>query len=185
VNTEICHHLKSHGVIVYPTDTLYGLGAYAFDTEAIEKIFRLKRMEPRVLSVAFDSFESAENYAYLPEWVSEILPGPVTIIARAKGEWKYIVKDGKIGIRVPDNETALQILRECGPLTSTSANMHGQKEMKDIAEIKRIFGHDVLYVEGEAPKYKMPSTIIDVVDGKILREGAMKITDYSYFQTFG
>ena len=173
---EICAHLKSHGVVVYPTDTLYGLGAHAFDPIAIERIFELKRMEPKVLSVAFHSFHEAEKYAELPEWTASLFPGPVTVITRAKGNWKYIVKDGKIGIRIPDNSTALGLLKECGALTSTSANIHGKERLMKIEDIERLFGDSVLYVRGEEPKYNCPSTIIDVTEGlKVIRNGVLPI----------
>ena len=173
---EICAHLKSHGVIVYPTDTLYGLGAYALDPIAIERIFELKRMEPSVLSVAFHSFHEAKKYAELPRWTESLFPGPVTVMARAKGQWKYIVKDGKIGIRVPDNSTALGLLKECGPLTSTSANIHGREPLTSIEDIKGVFGDSILYVKGEEPKYNGPSTIIDVTEGlKVIRKGVLPI----------
>ncbi len=170
---EICGELKKGRVVVYPTDTLYGLGADPFDEDAVMEVFRLKRMETRVLSVAFSSIEQAERYAEVPEWVKNLLPGPITIVTRARKDWKYITKEGKIGIRVPDNRTALELLENCGPLTSTSANIHG-KEAKTLEEIKSIFGNSVIYIEGEEPKYREPSTIIDITDGlKIIRNGAM------------
>jgi len=174
--TEICGELKKGRVAVYPTDTLYGLGADPFNEAAVREVFRLKRMEPRVLSVAFHSAEKARTYAEIPEWVRGLFPGPVTVICRTRGDWRYITENGKIGIRVPDNATALKLLENCGPLTSTSANIHGDESVKDIAEIKELFGNSVIYIEGEGPKYREPSTIIDITDGlKIIRKGAMGV----------
>jgi L-threonylcarbamoyladenylate synthase len=182
---KICEHIRSHGVIVYPTDTLYGLGANPFDEVAVERIFELKRMEPRVMSVAFSSFEEAKIYAKIPEKLSSIFPGPITIIARAKGNWKYIVKDGKIGVRVPDNNTALDILKECGPLTSTSANIHGEPSLKRIEDIMGVFGEKILYVKGENPKYNTPSTIVDITDGfEVIREGAVPSKKIRFLMAF-
>lgn len=163
-------------MIVYPTDTLYGFGADPFNGDAIRQIFMLKRMEPKVLSVALPSVVRAKEYAEIPEWVEKLLPGPVTIIAKAKGNWRYITENGKIGIRVPDNRTALELLENCGPLISTSANIHGDEPVNEIEGIKGLFGDSVIYIEGEKPKYGEPSTIIDITEGlKIIRKGAMSV----------
>lgn len=170
--------LEIHGgrPVVYPTDTLYALGADPFNEDAVEKIFVLKRMKPTVLSVAFPSVEDARRYADVPEWVENLLPGPLTIITESKREWKYITENRKIGIRVPDNRTALELLEKCGPLISTSANIHGHEPLKDIEGIKRLFGDSLLYVKGEEPKYGKPSTIIDITNGlRIIRKGVMSL----------
>ena len=170
---KICAHVKNGGVLAYPTDTLYGLGADPFNGRAVRRVFALKRTEPHPISAAFPSFEEASEFAYLPQWARTLLPGPVTIVARARREVRYISDNGSIGIRVPDNGTALEILKRCGPLTATSANLHGGPDMTP-AEIKETFGENVLLVEGEEPGYMRPSTVIDVRQGlDIIREGAV------------
>lgn len=172
----LCSEMTGGKPVVYPTDTLYALGADPFNEDAVKKIFVLKRMKPAVLSVAFPSVENARKYAEIPEWVERLLPGPLTIITESKGERKYITENGKIGIRVPDNRTSLELLEKCGPLISTSANIHGHEPLKNIEGIKRLFGDSVLYVRGEEPKYGKPSTIIDITNGlRIIRKGVMSM----------
>ncbi len=168
---KVCEHLKNGGIVAYPTDTLYGLGVNPFDRKALLRLFELKDMEPRVISVAFPDFLEASKYAVLPDELAEIFPAPVTVIAEALSNWDCITFEGKIGIRIPDNTTALALLNECGPMTATSANVHGGPNL-DLEGIKETFGENVMVVEGEEPKYMKPSTIVDIVDKKVIREGA-------------
>ena len=172
---EICEHLKNNGVIVYPTDTLYALGALAFYHEkAIMKVFELKKMQSRVLSVAFPDFAAARKYADVPQEFSHIFPAPLTVIAHSYSRWNYVTLHDKMAIRIPANETALELLRECGPLTATSANIHNGPNLT-LQEIKETFGDEVLIIEGEEPKYMEPSTIVDVIERKVIRAGAYPV----------
>ncbi len=172
---EICEHLKNDGVIVYPTDTLYALGALAFYHEkAIMKVFELKRMQPKVLSVAFPDFATARKYADVPHEFSHIFPAPLTVIAHSYSRWNHVTLHDKMAIRIPANDTALELLRECGPMTATSANIHNGPNLT-LQEIKETFGDEVLIVDGEEPKYMQPSTIVDVVEGKVVRAGAYPV----------
>ena len=172
---EICGHLKNDGVIVYPTDTLYALGALAFHHEkAITKLFELKKMQSRVLSVAFPDFATARKYADVSQEFSHIFPAPLTVIAHSFSRWNHVTLHDKMAVRIPANETALELLRECGPLTATSANIHNGPNLT-LKEIKETFGDEVLIVEGEEPKYMQPSTIVDVVEGKVVRAGAYPV----------
>ncbi len=166
-----CEHIRNGGVVVYPTDTLWGMGVNPFDEGAMLNLFRLKKMRDRVVSVAFPDFGKAQAYVELPWELSCVFPAPLTVIAKAYSRWKYMTLNGKMGIRIPDNRTALGLLRECGPLTATSANIHGGPNLS-LEEIKKTFGNDVLIVEGEEPKYMEASTVIDIVDRRIIRPGA-------------
>jgi len=168
---EVCEHIKADGIIVYPTDTLWGLGANPFSERAVLKIFELKEMQPGVVSVAFPDFGRAGEYAQLPWELAHVFPAPLTVIARAYSSWDYITLHGKMGVRIPDNETARNLLNECGPLTATSVNIHGGPNLS-LDEIMDVFGDRVMIVEGEEPKYMQPSTIIDIVDRRVIRAGA-------------
>ncbi|HVA83054.1 MAG TPA: L-threonylcarbamoyladenylate synthase, partial [Candidatus Aquilonibacter sp.] len=112
-----CLSALSRGdLIVYPTDTLYGLGADATIGGAVEKVFAAKqRPIDKVVSIGVASMSAAEelvNFTPTAKLIaSKFLPGPITIILRAKSELKFVSKEGKIGIRIPDNDFALALLK--------------------------------------------------------------------------
>ena len=172
--------LKQGELIVYPTDTLYGLGADIFNEDAIKKVYEVKKRPFDLpLSIAIASVDEMNEYAYMNELAYKIahesLPGALTIILKKRRIIPDIVAKEKIGIRVPANEIALKIAEEM-PITATSANIHGKNPPKEIREAKEQLGDKVaLYIDGGKLSGK-PSTIIDVSEGKvkILREGAIR-----------
>jgi len=174
--------LSDGEIIVYPTDTLYGLGADIYNTIAVGKIFDIKK-RPRSdpLSVAVSSFLEMEKIAFVDDktkrLVNVFLPGELTIILNKKDIVSDVVTGGldKIAVRIPDNKIALKLLSCFGPLTATSANIHGGKTLETIDEINNHFKDDVaVYLDDGCLKGK-PSTIVDATSDKlkILREGAI------------
>ncbi|MCK4429365.1 MAG: threonylcarbamoyl-AMP synthase [Candidatus Aenigmarchaeota archaeon] len=167
--------LKIGGVIAYPTETVYGIGANIFDENAVRRVFEIKRRQfNKPLSVAVSNFEMMENLVYLsPEnrkILEKLLPGPVTIILPKKEIVSNLITANSefIGIRFPENEVAGEIISKAKfPITATSANFSGEEDVTEANNIK--VGVDFV-VEGEC-KYKKPSTVIDLVNKKILREG--------------
>lgn len=171
-------------IIVYPTDTLYGLGADIFNEDAVKKIFDIKKRPfSNPLPVAVSDFEMLEKIAFVDEkssnLINSFLPGKLTLILSKKDIVPDIVTSGreKIAVRIPDNEIALDILSRFGPITATSANIHGKKTPELIADINMQFSSgdiaaflDIGKLRGE------PSTIVDASGKKlvILREGAIK-----------
>ena len=126
-------------IIVYPTDTLYGLGADIFNENAVTKIFDIKKRplsEP--LSVAVSDLETLKKIAFVDEkstkLINSFLPGKLTIILNKKDIVPDLITGGlkKVAIRIPDNEIALDILSRFGPITATSANIHGKKTPDNI-----------------------------------------------------
>jgi len=174
--------LSDSEIIVYPTDTLYGLGADIYSNEAVDKIFKIKkRPKSDPLSVAVSSFSEMEKIAFVndktKQLVNVFLPGKLTIILNKKDIVSDVVTGGldKIAVRIPDNKIALKLLSCFGPLTATSANVHGEETPDTISEINMQFKDDIaVYLDDGCLKGK-PSTIVDATSDKlrILREGSI------------
>jgi L-threonylcarbamoyladenylate synthase len=166
--------LAAGKLVVYPTDTLLGLGASATDASAVAALLAAKdRPSGMPISVAVSSVEEVE---LLVDWSEEpraiarrLLPGPVTLLAPASARARRALApallgaDGSIGIRVPDHPVARELARIAGPLTATSANRHGDPPCRTIPEARRVFGTRVAtYVrDGPAPSGR-PSALIDL-----------------------
>ena len=175
--------LKDGNIIVYPTDTLYALGADIYNDDAVKKIFKIKKRpftDP--LPVAVSDYTEIDKIAYtnrVAERLSErFLPGPLTIILRKKFPGLDTVTGGldKIAVRIPDNNIALHLLSRFGPLTVTSANIHGEKTPYVIKEIKMQFRkNDVAEYLDDGRLDNKPSTIVDLTSKKpvIIRKGAI------------
>jgi L-threonylcarbamoyladenylate synthase len=156
--------IKSGGTVVYPTETVYGLGVDAFSEEAIRKVYKLKRRElSQPLSLAVSSFEMLQTVAYvdskMSEILTELLPGPVTVLLRKKERVPALLTAGSdlAGVRFPDNEIALRIINETGPITATSANISGRTPPTRVEEVE--IDADVI-INGGGCKYSMPSTVV-------------------------
>ena len=176
--------LKNNGLIVYPTDTLYGIGGNPFNEKVIKKIFEIKKRPNVPISVAVSKMDMIKKIAYLNSTAIRIcekfLPGPVTIVLLKKKKnvpALLTANSEKIGIRIPDNKIALRIINRFGPVTCTSANIHKGKNPVDIETAKKQFGDKIsLYIDDGKCKYSKPSTVVDVSDGKIkiIRKGVIK-----------
>lgn len=175
--------LRAGGVIVYPTDTVYGLGADIFNQRAVEKIYSTKgREETKALSIAV-KLEDISLYGEVNETAQELidkyLPGPLTLILKKKlrvPEW--LSKNEFMGIRVPSNEFCSEITEKFGPITCTSANISGGKEAFRVSDIsKEVLNKVDLVVDEGETKYKGVSTIVQVVGEKtkVLRNGVLEI----------
>jgi L-threonylcarbamoyladenylate synthase len=179
---ECAEYLEAGEIIVYPTETVYGLGADATSASAVEKAFLAKRRDPRnVVSLAVGDVEAARKLAEFNDVAEAIaqsfLPGPVTLILRSKVNFKYAVSNGNIGIRVPD-DGFFKELWECfgRPVTSTSANISGERDPVSADEIDgSLLGSVAAVVDGGRTKYARSSTVVDVSSGtlNIVREGAI------------
>ena len=168
-------------IIVYPTDTIYGLGADIFNEEAVEKIFKIKkRPKDQPISIAVSSIDDLKKIAVLNDAALKIaekfLPGKITLILKKKEIISDTLLSGtdSIGVRIPNNKTALEILKNFGPMTCTSANIHKQPTPTVISEINMLFKQSGIEVYlDEGPLENKPSTIIDLTSGqyKIIRYG--------------
>lgn len=170
------------GVIAYPTETVYGIGARATDTQAIRRVFSVKRRpESQPLSIAVSSFAMLQEVA-CPEhddFLHKFLPGPVTVILEKKDVLPDILTAGSpyVGIRYPDHPVALALIDRVGPIVSTSANLHGEPDPVTADEVTV----DVDYLlDGGRCRYGGPSTIVDLHAYRIVRKGVMHDEVYRY-----
>lgn len=173
---EAVEILKKGGVIAYPTDTIYGIGCDALNQRAIERVFKLKgRDYSKPLLIACLDLKMIKKHANLPtrfeKMMNKILPGPYTILLNKKETISDLVTAGlkKVGVRIPDNETCLKIIKEFGsPIITTSANISGGAEVHSYQELNI----PVDFVVKGKCRYKQSSTIFDPESKKILRKGA-------------
>jgi len=156
--------IKHGGTVIYPTETVYGLGADAFSEPAVRKVYELKRRElSKPISIAVASFEMLQTVAYVDaaslDLLSALLPGPVTVLLRKKECVPDLLTAGSdlIGIRFPDHEIALRLISGTGPITTTSANISGQPPPTRAEEVE--IAADLL-IKGGRCKYSMPSTVL-------------------------
>lgn len=170
-------------LIVYPTETLYALGANPFDEKALGKVFEIKRRPKSMpISIAVSDMEMMKNVAEVNPIAEKIykrfLPGPVTLLLKKKTHVPSKLTSGsdRIGIRVPKHPAALRIIDIVGPITATSANLHRHPEPKDLDIALEQLGEDVmLYIDCGECEYQGPSTIVDVSNSsaKIIRKGVI------------
>lgn len=177
--------LASGGVVAFPTDTYYAMGAYALDGDAVSKVFDAKgRASSTPVPVLLPDTRSVDLFAadFPPVAVAladRFWPGALTIVLPALDVVPRIITGGTgtVGLRVPDNETALTLLRAVGAgITGTSANQTGAPPMKFASEVEAAFSeHPGLILTGDCGGHNAPSTVVDVTSGmpRILREGAI------------
>lgn len=187
--------VRDGGLIVLPTDTVYGVACDPRNVEAIRKIFAAKhRPKFKSLQVLLPTVESMEKlHLYLPVPLNRLaamfMPGPFSPIAQAEGNCSLATarKDpttGMItqGIRIPNSAAALRVLRATGPLAATSANRSGEESAQTVQEAVAALGDSVdLYLDGGATPGHVASTVVAADhherDGiTVLREGVIRST---------
>jgi len=177
--------LNRDGIIAYPTDTFYGLGGNCFSKNANQRIFALKKRAPsKPLSVVISDLNE------IPELVLDVppqfkilsdrfWPGALTLVFKANRRVpkELLGSKGTIGVRLPDHPWLRKLVKYTGfPITSTSANISGEKEFEDPEDVIRVFfGKVDIIVDGGVTQGILPSTVVDLTfeNPKILREGAI------------
>ncbi len=168
--------------IVYPTETVYGLGVDATSKKAIRKLFEIKARDPnKPVSIAFANVDDASKFVEFNEsariLAKKFLPGPLTLVLKAKRKIPMIVRNGAIGIRIPSNKFALSLLRKFGkPITATSANISGFRSVDVASDVdSRLWKNVEIVIDDSKTEHGKESTVIDVTgkDPKILREGVI------------
>lgn len=182
----ILNVLSKGGILLYPTDTLYGLGVDALNSEAVDRLFLLKgRPRNRPVAVMVQDLRMANDYVVVTERAHRLaecfLPGPLTIILEARQNMPHAVLCGgnSLAIRIPKHPFCEQLSAAFPhPITSTSANVSDQTPASDVDGILAQFGSkagniDLIIDEGVVPG--TPSTIVDISthEIKIVREGAI------------
>ena len=172
--------LKEGKTVLYPTDTVYGIGANIFDLEAVQKVYSIKKRPlNKPLSVCVSKIEDIDKIARLnenlKETISSLFPGPFTVILKKKENFPSILTAGgqKIGIRIPDNKVCMELSSEF-PITTTSANLSGEKIPESIEGILEQLGDKIdLILDAGICRHGIHSTVIDltVSPPKIVRRG--------------
>ncbi len=177
--------LRSGGVIAFPTDTLYGLGANLFDESALERIFAIKgRPADLALPALLASREQLElvtdEFPAVGTRLAELFwPGSLTLVVRKGRRVPDLATGGRstIAVRVPNHRVPLALAGIlAGPITGTSANLSGEPDLESIEEIERQLGSRLDgIIRCGPPPMGIPSTVVDVTsnEAKVLREGAI------------
>lgn len=172
--------VKDGGLVVFPTDTVYGLGCDPHNPKAVKSIFKLKKREEfkHLPILAYSKYEISK-IAIIDKASSKLAdkfwPGQLTLVLKLKDEKlrKSMNLRDKVAVRVPDHPCALALLKECKLLVGTSANFSGQPSFSDSKKVLENFcGYDVFLDGGKIPN-SVESTIVEAIDGKlkILRKG--------------
>ena len=175
--------IRAGGLVIYPTDTVYGIGADATSDTAIAKVFQAKaRPIENPIPIAVSSIEMAKKFVKFNPLAEKVfrkmMPGPLTIVLKTKrGMVPELLTGGtgKIGLRIPDHPIAIKLIELVGgPITSTSANLSGKPASLTVREALEQLGKNVdLVIDAGKCKLGKPSTVIDISSGtpKTIREG--------------
>ncbi len=174
--------IKNGGIIIYPTDTVYGLGCDIFNREALERLYMIKNESgTKLFSFIIPDLKEISHYAKVNDFayrtMKKLTPGPYTFVLPAAKDVpkKLWTKRKTVGIRIPNNEIALEITREVGnPIISTSVTNRKGEILYDQNEIKAIFNSQVDLMLAQSMVHSQPSSIIDLSgdEAEVIREGA-------------
>ena len=172
--------IKAGEIIVFPTDTVYGIGCDPYNKKAILRLYEIKKRKKTkpfpILGLSKTELEKIAEFNTLEEKIAEkFWPGQVTLVLKVKDEKirQSLSLDKKIAVRVPNNQCVLSLLKECKLLVGTSANISDTTPFTDPNECsKNLTGYDLLIDGGIIPS-QSESTIVEIIGGniKILREG--------------
>lgn len=172
-------------LLIFPTDTVYGIGCGIFDKKNIDKIYEIKhRPRSKPLACLCANLKQIQSIAYIGEKeqkiIEKLMPGALTIILKAKEEVKNVTGFDTIGVRIPNSKTAQKILLENGPMLTTSVNESEKVPLNNYEEIYERYNNvvDKIYPSNE-PSSSISSTVVSLLKGdvQILREGQIKLDD--------
>jgi L-threonylcarbamoyladenylate synthase len=170
--------IRDGELVVYPTETVYGLGADALDETAVECIFEAKRRaRDKPVSLAVPSAEAALEYVRATDrerrFMREFLPGPVTVLCEKRPEVPDALTGGRerVGVRAPDHEDALALLDAVAPITATSANVSGRPSATRVAELDDEIRETAAVVLDGGETGGTGSTVVNVETDEIHRWG--------------
>jgi L-threonylcarbamoyladenylate synthase len=171
--------VRGRELVVYPTETVYGLGADALDATAVERVFEAKgRERDKPVSMAVPDVATAREYTRVSErelaFMREFLPGPVTVAVERRDAVPDVLVAGRdrVGVRIPDHDLALELLAETGPLTATSANISGHPSARSVDTLDAIRERAAVVLNDGETEGGTGSTVVDVDAGTIHRRGA-------------
>ena len=183
---KIAQIIEKGGIVVFPTDTVYGIGCNPYNENAVKKIYEIKsRTKLKSLPVLAYSLDIVKEIALIDKFTEKIIekywPGPLTLILELTDQKlkKSLNLENKIAVRIPDSKCTLKLLEKCKLLVGTSANISGNSSYTNPDEcIKNIKNYD-MFLNGGIITSKGESTIIEIKNEeiKIIRKGALKIED--------
>jgi tRNA threonylcarbamoyl adenosine modification protein (Sua5/YciO/YrdC/YwlC family) len=180
--------VQQGGLVILPTDTVYGVGADAFDHAAVQALLdakgRGREMPPPVLVSAVTTLEALASGvpAYVDALTEEFWPGPLTLVCTQQPSltWDLGETRGTVAVRMPDHDLVLEILERTGPLAVSSANITGRPPAADADAAEEMLGADVsVIIDGGPAAGDQPSTIVDVTgtQGRVLRTGVLSLEE--------
>lgn len=179
--SEAASIIRQGGVVAFPTETVYGLGADAGNEAAVSRIFEIKgRPADNPLIIHLSGSEEAAQFAEeIPVEAQRLMescwPGPLTLILRKRPGVSTLVTAGlrTVALRVPDHPLALELIRRSGPLAAPSANRSGRPSPTKAAHVREDFGDSVPLLEGDEAAIGLESTVLDLTTTPftILRPG--------------
>jgi L-threonylcarbamoyladenylate synthase len=177
--------LQNNGVVAFPTDTVYGLGAMAFNGTAIEELFVVKKRpgEKAIPILLADPASLSLVAAYVPEMVkilaAHFWPGPLTLVLPKHPDLPENISDtATVGVRIPAHGQARALLQAVGPMAVTSANLSGSPNAWTAREVDAQLGGTIpLILDGGRTPGGLPSTVIDCtgLEPRILRQGPISV----------
>ncbi len=184
--------INQGNIIIFPTDTVYGIGCIATNPKAVERIYKLKnRDEKKSLLLNVHNISAIKKIAIVNErdtkLIKQFMPGPLSLILKCRHHnflSPQIKQTGKIGVRIPNNEILLQLLKKLkNPLVSTSCNISGSAPCLTAKEAEKIFGEKVLILDSKEPLSGKASTIIDTSEQEIkyIRSGDIPFAEIKKF----
>jgi len=178
--------VKSERVLIYPTDTLYGIGGSAISSKTVQRIHQIKGTEPgKPMSVVMADINMIERYCRLDDWqrmvLEKNLPGPFTFLLPLKVDLP-VSSNKKLGVRIPDSSFSHRLSEITNvPIITTSANPAGQKPPTRLEEIDgRILSAVDVAIDAGVTKYHEASAVVDLVEKKVVRKGAWEIELFGY-----
>ena len=182
---KIVNAYENGQIIAYPTDTVYGIGCNPFNKDSVSKIYNIKNREGEkrfpILGFSKKELEKIVEFNTIAEKISEkFWPGQITMLLPIRKEiTQRISNNGKLAVRVPNNECVLSILEKCKLIVGTSANISGEKSILDSNECKTKLPEIDILVNGGKITSLGESTIIDFIDDqlKVIREGSISKQD--------
>lgn len=179
-------------VFIFPTDTVYGIGCSIYDQEAQKKIYEIKGRDfNKPLAVLCANLEQIEEIAVVDDFARRLilnyLPGGLTLILKSKPKIQQIINSETIGVRIPNHLQALEILREKGPMTTTSVNQSGEPPLNDYHKIVEKYGKFVKKVWEPLKNQRVSmvsSTVVNLTVSpiQVVRQGEIKLEDILKFQ---
>lgn len=178
---QLVETLRNDGVIIYPTDTVYGLGCDIGSKKALDRVRKIKKIDnKRHLAFVFSDLKLISQYAQVTDWAYKILkkflPGPYTFVMEATRLVPKIVltKRNEVGIRIPDNVVCQEMIKELGnPILSSSVRMPDDQLLDEPREMERMYKGQVDIVVDGGVFLPEPSSVISLIGDEIvvLREG--------------